>query len=864
MLLFAMCTTLATFSTRLPVAGLAMVVLTALGAQADTPRYNRDVLPILAEHCFACHGPDKAGRKGGLQLHLRAEAAASVITPGNAAGSELMARVTATAADDLMPPPESGHRLSDHEKEILRRWIDAGAEYEPHWAFLPPQRRSPPAVKAAVHPVDRFIRLRLEEAGISPSPEAAPAALIRRLSLDLTGLPPTPDEVAAFVAESSKPGQAEAAFSALADRLLASPHFGEKWARWWLDLAHYGDSDGIRLDSTRPQAWRYRQWVVDSFNDDLPFDQFTIHQLAGDLLPEADASARIATGFLRNTISDRQTGNADPALGRVRQIVDRTSTVGTVWLGLTVACAECHDHKFDALSQEEFYQLYAFFNNAEEINVTAPLPGEAEAHYPARRAYEKERAALLAPLADELRAMQAEWERKMLWIQENPGADHNWTRAYELLVTGWGRGKGEGQFEGINLIETPPALRTAEQQERLQDFFLKNGKVVNPDRYTELGLADLSKNLESLARKVPPLSRVQAMAQRHVERASYIHTRGDFRRPGKFVSTGTPAALPALGTATANAEPSRLDLARWLVSDEHPLTARVTVNRLWQELFGTGLVSTSENFGMRGERPTHPELLDWLAITFRDGGWSLKQTLRLLVTSQTYRQSSDARPDLDELDPANRLLARQNKLRLPAELLRDASLAAGGILDLTLGGPSVRPPQPESFTKENTRNPWKPSAGADRYRRGLYTYIQRLTPFAMFANFDLPGSSSACTARQRSNTPLQALNLLNDPTFIEAAQGLAARVFAETSSGEDAATRLHQAFLITLARPPEEQESLRLISYLEDQIRLFETDTESATELAPEPFHGADQPASAAWVMLASVLLNLHEFIHRE
>jgi mono/diheme cytochrome c family protein len=850
--------------TLLQAALLALLAPSGLQAAAGAPRYNRDVLPILAEHCFACHGPDKAGRKGGLQLHLREEAVASVIAPGNAAGSELIARITSEDMDDLMPPPESGHRLSEPEIDILRRWIDGGAAYEQHWAYLPPRRHSPPVAGEAAHPVDRFIRARLAEEGIGPAPEAAPTALIRRLSLDITGLPPTPDEVSAFVTESGKPGQTEAAFSALVDRLLASQHFGEKWARWWLDLAHYGDSDGIRLDSTRPQAWRYRQWVVDALNDGLPFDQFTIQQLAGDLLPDADVSARIATGFLRNTISDRQTGNADPALGRVRQIVDRTSTVGTVWLGLTVACAECHDHKFDALSQEEFYQLYAFFNNAEESNITAPLPGELEAHLPARRAYEKERAALLAPLADDLRAMQAEWERKMLWIQENPGADHNWARAYELLVTGWGRGQGEGQFEGINLIETPPALRAAEQRERLQDFFLKNGKVVDPDRYAELGLAELSKKLEGLARKVPPLSRAQAMAQRHVESASYIHTRGDFRRPGKFVGTGTPAALPPPSAAAGGAELSRLDLARWLVSDEHPLTARVTVNRLWQELFGTGLVSTSENFGMRGERPTHPELLDWLALAFRDGGWSIKQTLRLIVTSQTYRQSSDARPDLDERDPANRLLARQNKLRLPAELLRDASLAAGGILDFTIGGPSVRPPQPESFTKENTRNPWKTGAGADRYRRGLYTYIQRLTPFAMFANFDLPGSSSSCTARQRSNTPLQALNLLNDPTFIEAAQGLAARVFAKTSSGDDPATRVRHAFLIALARPPEARETTRLTDYLEDQIRLFETDPEAAAVLAPEPFQATDQSESAAWVMLASVVLNLHEFIHRE
>lgn len=850
---------------RAALAGWCLVGMGCLlvnGAVAGTVSFNREVLPILAEHCFTCHGPDEAGRKGGLQIHVREAALAErksggrVIAPGHAAKSLLLERVLVEDADEVMPPPESGPRLSEREVAILRQWIDEGAAYEAHWAFLPPQRVEPPQIANMAHPVDRFVRARLQAEGIDPAPEAERSSLIRRVYLDLTGLPPSPEEVEAFVQDGS-----EKAFERVVDRLLGSVHYGEKWARWWLDLAHYGDSDGSRLDAARPYAWRYRQWVVEALNKDLPFDQFTIQQLAGDQLAGATESERMATGFLRNTISDRQTGNADPALGRVRMVVNRTATVGAVWLGLTLECAECHDHKFDPISQKEFFELYAFFNSAEEANINAPLSGEWEAHQAAKKRYDAERAALLEPVLKQMESLQAEWEKKMLFTEENPGLEPAWMRAFELFVTGWGRGKGEGQFEGLMIVKTPPVQRAAEQVERLQDYFLKSGAVVAPETFKELKLAELSKQLEALARQVPPLTRAQAMTDLPQKRKTYVHTRGDFRRPGAVVSAGTPEVLPVLKKADG-VEPKRLDLAQWLVSPEHPLTARVTVNRLWQELFGQGLVATSDNVGLRGERPTHPELLDWLATEWVAQGWSVKQMLRVMVTSATYRQSSNARPDLAERDPENKLLARQVKLRLTAEGVRDVALAAGGLLDRTVGGPSVRPAQPESVIKENPRNKWVVEKGSGRYRRGLYTYVQRLAPFAQFANFDLPGTAMSCARRGRSNTPLQALNLLNDPTFVEAAVGLAERLWQHSNCS--AAQRLEQAFLVALARRPTAQETARLLDLLEQQTAHFDEQGEAAGALVATVFPGASQAESAAWVTVVSVLLNLHEFFHRE
>jgi hypothetical protein len=642
-------------------------------------------------------------------------------------------------------------------------------------------------------------------------------------------------------------------------RLLASPHFGERWARWWLDLAHYGDSDGYLQDFVRPVAWRYRQWVVDAFNRDLPFDRFTVEQLAGDLLPDATLQQRIATGFLRNTLSNRE-GGADLEEFRVRQAVDRAVTVGTVWLALTVGCAECHDHKFDAITQREFYELYAFFNGVDEVNIDAPLPEEAQGYRNAKADYDRKRAELLAPVATVLAELQADWERRLLDAEVNANADFAWQRALEVLGLTWGQGLGEGQLEGVNIIKTPLDERTLEQRERLLDYFLANAPGEYSAKLAEIKASELQTKLAALKAELPKVSRAPTVTETNQSRPTHIHTRGDFRRRGEQVSPGTPAALPAMPEST---EADRLAFARWLVSPSHPLTARVTVNRLWQELFGRGLVASSENFGVRGELPSHPELLDWLAIEFsQTNQWSIKDTLRQIVLSEAYRQSSAVRSELVEHDPANRLLARQARMRLSAEAVRDVALASSGLLNRNIGGPSVKPPQPDSVSKEGFDNKWETSAGADRYRRGLYTFIQRTSPFAQFVTFDFPDSSRACTRRERATTPLQALNLLNDPVFVEAAQALAARVWNEAP--EDDAQRLNHAFALTLARPPRPEEAQRLFAYLSQQNALFASDGSAARDLLQHREYEGIAADRAAWVALASVLLNLDEFITRE
>jgi len=822
-------------------------------AADDAVRYNRDVLPILADQCFACHGFDKAQRKAGLRLDkfegatAELESGERAVVPGKVKDSALAERILTDDADDLMPPKKTGKHLTSAQKEVLRRWIEQGAKYEPHWAYLPPVRVEAPLIAGVEHPVDRFIRARLAAENVKPSPEADRATLIRRVTLDLTGLPPSALEMDAFVNDARAD-----AFERVVDRLLQSEHFGERWARWWLDLAHYADSDGYLQDFLRPVAWRYRQWVVDAFNRDLPFDEFTIEQLAGDLLPDATPSQRMGTGFLRNTLSSRE-GGSDLEEYRVNQVIDRTMTLGTTWLALTTGCAQCHDHKFDAISQREFYELYAFFNNADEVNFDAPLPGEREVFESAKKEHDRKRAELIAPLASQMAELQADWEKRLLHAESHPNEDFAWDRTLELLGLQWGQNLGEGQLEGLNIIKTPLAQRTEDQRDRLLDYFLKSPPAVYTEKFKELKLGELRSKLDALAKELPAVTRAPGMATFPTPRATHVHIRGEFHRKGEEVKAGTPAALPPLKNGN-----DRLALARWLAAPEHPLTARVVVNRLWQELFGRGLVATSENFGVRGDRPSHPELFDWLAVEFMRGGWSVKAMLRQIVLSQTYRQSSVVRSDLATLDPLNRLLARQTRLRLSGEAVRDSALAVSGLLNHTVGGPSVKPPQPASVSKEGYKNLWETSAGADRYRRGIYTFIQRTSPYAQFVTFDLPDTSRSCTRRERSNTPLQALNLLNDPVFLEAAQALAARLQREARGSDEHC--LAHAFALVLGRPPKPDESKRLLSYLEQQRAIFAADATSARELLKDAAPGVD----AAWIALASVLLNLDESLNRE
>lgn len=822
---------------------------------AEPVRFNRDVLPILADNCLACHGFEDAKREAGLRLDRRTgataklESGATAVVPGDVVRSELWARITSEDEDERMPPAKTGKHLTAAQRETLRRWIEQGAEYEPHWASIPPTQVEPPVVEGSPLAIDRFIRARLAGEGVTPSPEADRATLIRRVTFDLTGLPPAPLEVDAFV-NDSRPD----AYERVVDRLLGSEHFGERWARWWLDLAHYGDSDGYLQDFIRPVAWRYRQWVVDALNRDQPFDQFAIEQLAGDLLPEATTSQRMGTGFLRNTLSNRE-GGADLEEFRVKQVVDRTTSVATTWLALTIGCAECHDHKFDPISQREFYQLYAFFNDADEVNFNAPLPAEREPWERTKQEYDRKRAELLAPLATALAELQADWERRLLHAESHPNEDFTWDRELELLGLQWGQNLGEGQLEGLNIVKTPLTQRTQDQRDRLLNYFLKRASAAYSENFKELKLSELNAKLDELAKSLPPMTRAPGMMKAVAHRTTHIHVRGEFRRQGEPVEPGTPASLPPLPTSQGA---DRLTLAKWLVSPQHPLTARVTVNRLWQELFGRGIVATSENFGVRGDRPSHPELLDWLAVEFVRGGWSIKSILRQIVTSQTYCQSSAVQPELTTRDPSNVLFARQNRLRLSAESVRDATLVVSGLLARTVGGPSVKPQQPASVSKEGYANTWETSPGAERYRRGLYTWLQRTTPYAQFVTFDLPDTSRSCTRRERSNTPLQALNLLNDPVFLEAAQAMAARVLREARGGDE--PRLARAFELALSRPPKPAESARLLAYLQQQRTIFAGEATSPRELCQD----AASCEEAAWVTLCSVLLNLDEFVNRE
>ncbi len=725
--------------------------------------FSRDVLPILADNCFACHGFDALSRQGGLRLDTaegsvgETDSGEPAIVPGDADSSELIRRIT-TDGGEQMPPEDSEKKLTDAQRDVLRRWIDSGANYSKHWSFEVPELASPPVIENVSHPIDRFIHAKLKREGIAPSPSASDVTLIRRVSLDLTGLPPTPSEVDTFLQAAAE--DREDAYAALVDRLLQSPHYGERWGRWWLDQARYADSNGYSIDAPR-EIWTFRDWVVQSLNDNMPFDQFTIEQLAGDLLPDATQSQKVATGFHRNT-QINQEGGIDPEQFRIDSVFDRVATTGTVWLGLTIGCAQCHDHKFDPISQKEFYRLFAFFNNQDE---------------PTLKVYSKSVDA--GELVAELKAAEQE-------LDEYVAAHDKEFQAWESALTSDEKSKLSRGLKKI--LETATEKRTAAQKREL--FAVEVGKT--DDVYQSL-----SQRAKNLDRDVNGVATTLVLQERKTPRKTNILIKGDFTRPADEVDPGTPSVLHPM--QRSDDEPvDRLALARWIVSNENPLTARVIVNRVWQVYFGRGLVETENDFGSLGTPPTHPELLDTLAIRFREHGWSLKDLHRLIVTSHTYRQSSAYRDDLRVTDPHNYLLARQQRIRLDAELVRDVSLAASGLLSRKQGGPPVFPPIPTGVmnTGQVSRQ-WKVSEGEDRYRRGLYTFIYRATPPPSLNVFDAPDGFSTCTRRSRSNTPLQALTLLNDASFFEFAKAL------EVTIQDDG---LKAAFRRCTSREPEPHE----------------------------------------------------------
>ncbi len=666
-------------------------------------QYNRDIRPILSRNCFACHGPDEHSRQAGVRLDVREYATGQkgglkAIVPGEPAASRVMVRIRHPKRP--MPPPETGKKLTAAEIELIGRWIAQGAHYEAHWAFEPPRRPPLPEVKDKVWPkneIDYFVLARLEAEGLKPSPEADCYTLIRRLYLDLIGLPPPLEVVDAFVSNPNP-----ASYERLVEELLNSPHYGERWASVWLDLARYADSKGYEADRLR-SIWPWRDWVIRALNDNLPYDRFTIFQLAGDLLPEATQDHLIATGFHRNTMTNDEGGTDDEEF-RDAAVKDRVATTGQVWMGLTWGCAQCHNHKYDPISQKEFYQLYAFFNQTEDSDKMDDRP----------------------------------------------------------------RLKLDGNVTTLILRELPAEKR----------------------------------------------------------RQTRVHQRGNYLDPGDPVEPDVPAAFHPF---PEGAPRNRLGLAQWLVDKRNPLTARVAVNRFWARLFGTGLVETEEDFGNQGAPPSHPELLDWLATEFIRLEWDMKALLRTIVLSATYRQSSDVSPELLERDRFNRLLARGPRVRLEAEIVRDQALAASGLLSRKMFGPPVMPLQPDGVWQVvYSRDRWETSPGEDRYRRALYTFRRRTSPYPALMSFDAP-SGEVCTLRRiRTNTPLQALVNLNDPLALEAASALAARVLR---SGESFEQRLNHAFRLVLIRPSKQAELDRLAKLYEEARARLKRDPEAARRL---------------------------------
>jgi hypothetical protein len=1013
------------------------------GARTDSkPKvdFNRDIRPILSDNCYACHGPDATKRKAGLRLDLKEGALGKLksdnvaIVPGDLTQSELIARITARDEDDRMPPLKTGKHLSEAQIDLLRRWIAQGAEWQPHWSFIKPERSALPELKNKRwprNPIDHFILARLEKENLKPTSEADKPTLLRRVTFDLTGLPPTPDEVNAFLADKSPD-----AYERVVDRLLKSPRYGEHEARYWLDAVRYGDTHGLHLDNER-SMWPYRDWVVAAFNRNQPFDQFTIEQIAGDLLPEPTREQKIASGYNRCNVSTSEGGAIDDEF-YVRYAVDRTETTATVWMGLTVGCAVCHDHKFDPVSQKEFYAMYAFFNNFNEKamdgNALLPPPmlklptheqaeklaklnesigglerrireeaGKVEYSEPERelkpppevaadfvwadddfpagaevnsdgaplrvvegdKAYSGTRAVertdkglaqdyftkasqpLMVGKGDKLFAYvyldpadppkaimlqfhTGEWRHRANWGDEDaivhgekgtskkllmgalpplgewvrleieveklelkPGAKIGglaftqfggtirWDKAGIFTKTvqedfsgvsqlAWeqqekGREKSDLPKNVTDAIKAEPDQRTPEQTKWLREHYLAN--IYAPARST---FEPLLKDLNATKKERDDLDKslVATMISDELEkpRGAFILKRGEYDKRGDPVEPGVPAVLPPL---RAEGDTNRLDFARWLVSPEHPLTARVTVNRFWQQFFGMGFVKTAGDFGAQGESPSHAELLDWLATEFIRTGWDAKQLVRLIVTSATYRQSSAVTEKLLHVDPQNRLLARGPRFRLDAEMIRDNALYVSGLLVEKMGGKGVKPYQPAGiweavgYTTSNTAK-FEQDKGEALYRRSLYTFWKRTAPPPYLTAFDAPSREKYCTRRERTDTPLQALVTMNDPAFVEAARHLSARMIEH---GQQADDRLEFGFRLVTARQPSSNEKAILKSALKDYLAKYESNDEAAKKLisvGESPVNEKlDSSELAAYTMLANLLLNLDETLNK-
>jgi len=1028
-----------------PYSGLTLLCLGLLAAPAlgqNQPAgaldFKRDIEPIFSQRCHHCHGPGQAA--GGLRLDLRESAlkggaSGPAIVPGDSSASRLIQMVSGAGG---MIMPLQGDPLSADLVDRLRAWIDEGAawpaenagaeaglqaEANGHWSFREisgpqvPKTANPGWIR---NPIDSFVLEALEKRGLQPSPRASRETLLRRLHLDLLGLPPTPAEVEAFV-NDPLPN----AYERLVRQLLASPHYGERWARHWLDLARYADSDGFEKDGVRPHAWRYREWVIEAINRDLPYDRFVIEQMAGDLLPDSGIEQRVATGFHRNTLTNRE-GGVDKEQFRIEQIVDRTNTTASVFLGLTMACAQCHDHKYDPLSQQEYYELFAFLNEADEKNIPATLEPEMAAYWRAKREWDLRQEMLVGkmeaertPLEEELAPKLADWEARNPYplldrwqvldpvsftttdskeaelvkqedgsllarganpahnnykvevrssldgitafriealkdptlpnsgpgraaqgefalsevgIEASTGEEGKEPQKLEIdsavalqeldgfevsravdgeEVTGWSPGGLDGPNHNRQIVVILKEAAGSSSgitfhfklEQRLGDHrtmgrfrlsattaprpLLKSLVPIDVERVLAVASEDRSDEqtallldyavdqqprmrewhaaLEGHHKAMPqvPETLAQTIAQNPDPPKTHIHVRGDFLRKGRQVMPATPGVLPPL--QWRGERPDRLDLARWIVDPSHPLTGRVEVNRIWEKLFGRGLVATSDDFGTRGEKPSHPELLDWLSREFVNLGWSRKDLIETIVLSSTYQQSSNVDPELLKTDPNNVWLARQSRFRVESEVTRDLFLAVGGLLERRVGGRSIRPPLPKDVAKVGYSSgvKWPESPGTDKYRRGLYIHFQRTVPYPMLMTFDSPDSNTACIRRTRSNTPLQALTLLNDDVFVDCARSFARKITSEVKSTDE--DRLRYAFRRALAREPDPVEMSVLTKLLVDQEQVFAAGEGAAGKVAGPGFPGElSSEAAAAWTTVARTILNLDEFLTRE
>lgn len=813
-----------------------MIGLAACGGPPREIDFNADIRPILNESCVDCHGGVR--RRADLNLLFRddalqpAKSGKAAIVPGDPDASELMKRVLAHDPDDRMP--KAAPRLADDQVALLRRWIADGAQWERHWSYVAPER-------PALGTIDAFVRRRLNSEGLNPSPEADCSTLIRRVSLDLVGLPPSVADVEAACQGSNDVD--ESRYARHVDKLLASPRFGERWASMWLDLARYADSQGYEKDGPRSIS-RYRDWVIKAFNADKPFDRFTIEQLAGDLLPNATTEQRIATAFSRNSMTNTE-GGTDDEEHRVASVIDRVNTTFEVWQATSLKCAQCHGHPYDPIRHEEYYQLFAFFNNTADWDQELDQPLERE--FPLEHRDNGKRllarldsinAAMQAHAAEpEMRAERAEWELHL----DDPDVV--------------GAVRNTWQNELLRVADIPREDRTPAQRAYSERIFAE----VRPEfkdlrdarNYTAWMIGELHPTTTPIMQELPPDQR----------RVTHVFERGNFLLPTDPVQPDVPNFLPPLfdGTRVDTTAPTRLDLANWLVADENPLTARVIVNRFWAQLFGTGIVETLEDFGTQGSRPSHPELLDWLAVEFRETqSWSVKGLLRTIVMSHTYRQSSDVTPELTARDPQNKLLARGPRFRLSAEQVRDQALAVSGLLSDAMYGESVMPPQPEGIWQNPYSNAqWETDEGEDRHRRALYTYWRRTAPYPSMITFDSPSRELCVSRRPRTNTPLQALVTLNDPAFFEAARALAMSMTSNEGSTDD---RLAGGYRRALLAEPTPSKAKVLRDLYDDALEFYRGSPDEATKLVAAPEATAEQ---AAMVTVANAILNLDEFLSK-